>query len=656
MKSASRQHHLSTLLDLLLILAACYVICFSNLNSPSIGFRDESKHVRAIQEMRATNSWIPSVDGEPYFNKPPFKMWLSFIPLHFFGESAFSYRFIDAAAGLGTCLLIYFFSRVVFLSRLAGLIAVFTLLGSYSYIFVHGVRHAVQDSLLVFLNTLAFFPGYLLIDKLKHKRSQYDQKSPTVLVITCGLALGLGALTKNVAGFIPLAVAAFYLLLSGNLGKILSSSRRESLMVLLLAVLPLAAYLIPNCLTNDVACGTLLHNEVYLRTTEGYHNQDQPWFYLIRLFSDRQAAPPEILVPAILFLVFQSISANSPKHFFLLIWIILPVLIFSLIPSRLTWYIAPTFPGMALACGLLLAELGERAKKSLILLPIFLISLLPLVYNIKNVVSDVFSPEPRLVTDLVLSDILNYSQVYPEHSKIISFNAPDFALHEKAYGGMIRNMLTPAASAEELLEKRADKKNIFVLTNLEGFSYFLENQEVIAYRYLPPLYDRKNWMAALILKPETEKQTEIVLAHTPNFYKAKRFIDFKWRSNQEAFGFGGPGHTLNAQADQLIGQKFGVSFIGDLAFRKFGASLNINISSRREQAIDISLFVNDQKIASKSLAPGDFRSLIFQLPGGTIIDGQNMFTFVVHDNIAEDEQSKVFVNWLSVNLKMQGSK
>ena len=134
MSSSALQRAFALLSTLLL----ASFICFYKLDSHPFKPSDESLHVKATQHMfHSGDLWTPVVDGEPYFRKPPFKMWLSLIPVAVLGESNLSYRFIDAAAGVATAMLTCAAGYWLLGSWFAGWVAAVALLGCRYFVLYH---------------------------------------------------------------------------------------------------------------------------------------------------------------------------------------------------------------------------------------------------------------------------------------------------------------------------------------------------------------------------------------------------------------------------------------------------------------------------------------------------------------------------------------
>jgi 4-amino-4-deoxy-L-arabinose transferase-like glycosyltransferase len=90
---------------------------FYHLGSNSLHNGDEALYAIISREMLITGDWLtPQVQGEPCFNKPPLKFWLTALCFRFFGTSEWVIRFWSAAAAVA-CVFFYRFTGERFIWR-----------------------------------------------------------------------------------------------------------------------------------------------------------------------------------------------------------------------------------------------------------------------------------------------------------------------------------------------------------------------------------------------------------------------------------------------------------------------------------------------------------------------------------------------------------
>lgn len=143
-------------IDLAIIVLVAALMCVYRIGDYSFGGGDQTTHSLVVQNfVKGGDLLHPEYGGKPYYNKPPFKMWLAAAAVGLLGESNFSYRLVDGLCGVAISVLLFAFVRRAFRSRLAAYLAVLALLGCDLFFFGHGVRNAVQDSMMVCLVTAA---------------------------------------------------------------------------------------------------------------------------------------------------------------------------------------------------------------------------------------------------------------------------------------------------------------------------------------------------------------------------------------------------------------------------------------------------------------------------------------------------------------------
>ena len=340
------RHKLHLVLLLALIGFALYV-CFWNLGQPSIASSDESIHSHVVQEMIATGRWFfPTLDGGPYFSKPPFKLILSKLAVLALGDSSLAYRFVDGLAGFLTIVLTFLLGLKLFSSFAAGWLAALMLASCPIYLFRHVVREAVQDSMLVFLTSAALFAGWQSIAPPQSPDAAKARTGITASAALFGVLSGLAVLTKSVAGLLPLLVWTAALAAQGRLNGLWRENKAALLAPVVLAGALAALYYAPRFLLAGDAARQIVYVDLYQRLVgEGYHHKGQWWFYFNLIFLNGKVVPPGMLL---LGLAAAGCFFRQAHYQFLLIWVALPILGYSALSSHLPWYIAPAFPAMAL--------------------------------------------------------------------------------------------------------------------------------------------------------------------------------------------------------------------------------------------------------------------------------------------------------------------
>jgi hypothetical protein len=301
---------------------------------------DEGRYAQIPAEMLARGDWlVPTLQGEPYLDKPPLFYWSVMLAYSVFGVHAWAARLVPALAMHGCVLVTYLLGRRL----LGGRAALWgALLLTASPAFLGMGRLLLLDGLLTFWVTLGTFSIFL---------AQRDRGLHRGWWLTAAGACGLGVLTK---GPVALVLVLPPLLLDRRL-------RPGGAPIGWRAWAGFAAVILAVTLPWYVAvCGRLpgfarhfLWEHNVLRFVQPFDHERPVWFYAPILLGG--------LLPVTLlgygwarFLLSgdpEARRARSPEMGYLLLaggWC---VLFFSLSGCKLPTYVLPAFGPLCLAAG-----------------------------------------------------------------------------------------------------------------------------------------------------------------------------------------------------------------------------------------------------------------------------------------------------------------
>ncbi|MFM7148342.1 MAG: ArnT family glycosyltransferase, partial [Gemmataceae bacterium] len=176
---------------------AILVVLPAILLYPCLGFHlfepDESRYAQIPREMLDRSDLIvPTLQGEPYLDKPPLFYWMVMLSYRIFGAHDWSARLVPAIAAHLTLLLTYLLGRRTMGERPAFWAALVLALAPG---FLGMSRLLILDGLLTLFVTLALFAGYEAL------RGNTLRKGWWLLA---SVAVGLAVLTKG-----PVALLLF---------------------------------------------------------------------------------------------------------------------------------------------------------------------------------------------------------------------------------------------------------------------------------------------------------------------------------------------------------------------------------------------------------------------------------------------------------------
>lgn len=176
------------------VLAAAALLLFAGLGTDELRSADEATHAQVAREMARDGHWLfPTCRGEPYFEKPPLKFWLTAVAFLVAGESEFTARLGSALFGLATVAAVMALGRRFF-SRGAGLAAGFALATTWEFLHNHCARTGELDSALLFFTAMLVLSAW---------RARVEGAPRHLYAAAAWMALGF--LTKGHVILIPLA-------------------------------------------------------------------------------------------------------------------------------------------------------------------------------------------------------------------------------------------------------------------------------------------------------------------------------------------------------------------------------------------------------------------------------------------------------------------
>jgi 4-amino-4-deoxy-L-arabinose transferase-like glycosyltransferase len=309
---------------------------------PWLGFRllepDEGRYAEIPREMLGRGEWVvPTLQSEPYLDKPPLLYWLVNLSYRALGVSDAAARLVPALAVHVCILASYLFGcrylghaaawrGALLLSLMPGLVGVGRLL--------------TLDGLLTLWTTLGLYAGFAHLRTGRHGWP-------------CAIACGLGVLTKGPVALIlvlaPLAAWRHMFLDAGERPRILQP------LVKLLAVV--AAINLPWYALISLRQPGFLRYFFWQHNLERFFDPfdhvEPVWYFGPILLAGLMPATLWLVPAARALVTADAADRRSPELAFCLLaggWC---VLFFSLSGCKLPTYILPAFPPLALAVGAL---------------------------------------------------------------------------------------------------------------------------------------------------------------------------------------------------------------------------------------------------------------------------------------------------------------
>jgi len=338
------------------LLALCGISFFMFLGGHTLWDVDEPNNAVCAREMLAAgNWWVPVFNGDLRFDKPILIYWLM-MPLYaVFGISEFTARLPSAMAMTGLVFVIWYFTNRL-VDRTAAAIAGILFASALHMVVIS--RAAVPDPLLMLclgFALLAFLTVYM--------EARQGKPSSSRLLMAAYAALGLGMLAKGpIAAAMPVLVLSAFLTLQRDWAN--WRLFRPWTGIAIAAVIALPWYIAVGVLTDgEWLQGFLFHHNLDRFTDSLQGHRGFPGLYIVS-FVLGWFPWSGLLVCVLASGAWRPAHLREqPMRLFLLCWLGVFLVFFSIARTQLPNYMLPAFPAAAVLMALWLREASEDMQQ-----------------------------------------------------------------------------------------------------------------------------------------------------------------------------------------------------------------------------------------------------------------------------------------------------
>jgi len=330
--------------DIFLLAGFCGFLFFFGLSYFGLVGADEPRYAQVAREMLNRHDWIaPTLNGKPWLEKPVLYYWQAIIAYRIFGVSDWAARIPSAADATLTVIAIYLFLRRFRPGfQLDGALITASAAGVIGF-----ARAASTDMPLASMLTIAMLAWY----------AWYESRARTYLALSF-FFLGLGLLAKGpVAPLLALLIIALFTAATHDFEPLKRTFWIPGIVIFLAVALPW--YVAVQLKNPEFFRVFILQHNLGRFGTNLYHHPEPFWYYLPVVFL--------ALLPWTVFVAVavsktinvwwtqkkekKDLRSGEDLNVFLIIWLIVPVLFFSISQSKLPGYVVP-----ALSAGSLLVS------------------------------------------------------------------------------------------------------------------------------------------------------------------------------------------------------------------------------------------------------------------------------------------------------------
>jgi len=348
-----RDRRSAAALAIAVLAAIAGVAFFFDLGRAALWDPGEGRYAETVREMLLTRNWIvPTLNFEPYYDKPPGFYWLVASAFAAFGTNAWAARLPSALAALAVIALTTAFAwRRVGQTAAIGAGAVL----STAVLFVALGRSVRMDTALVLAVAGTVFSAYRVWE-WQDTGDREPRRPPGTWPIFCFAALGM--ITKGpVALILPILIFATLAAVTAEYGRVRRLRPRAG-GVIALAVASI--WYVAAAITAPVYLWTFLWQHNFGRFVDGATGHSQPFWYFLWILPVA-FLPWSLFLPGALRRAVHRIRRGHDLELFLVIWVAVVLIFFSCSRAKLATYVLPAFPPLAILVATYLVRVRRAA-------------------------------------------------------------------------------------------------------------------------------------------------------------------------------------------------------------------------------------------------------------------------------------------------------
>jgi len=366
--------------DFLILLLFVGTLIFAKIGSYPLQAPDGARYAEIPREMVVSGDYIiPHLNGIQYLEKPPLFYWMQAGSIKLLGANDFAVSLPNSLMSLFCCLFVYLIARR-FYGRLSGILASIILITSF--IFFSLTKIVTLD--MTFTTWLTAALGCFL-----YGINEPNKKYKNYYMWGMYFFTALATLTKGLIGLFPCLIIFVWILFFNEWRNLKNYCIFSG--VILFSAITLPWHILVQLQNPDFFNFYFLQQH-FLRYLTSYAARSKPWWFLPSIFTLG-------IYPWLPFLI-QSLKFNFPRNWddrfqfkipiFLMIWIIVVYIFYSLSNSQLATYLLPLYPPLSILIGHYLAKNWHSKEKKDIKWGFLIISFANTIIGVGCIIAEYF--------------------------------------------------------------------------------------------------------------------------------------------------------------------------------------------------------------------------------------------------------------------------
>ncbi len=328
--------------DLVLLILLCLGIFGFHLGAIYFMNPDESRYVDAAREMLMAHQWVtPTLNGTTFLDKPALFYWVEIIIIKTLGLHPWSVRLVPVGFATLACVMNYIAGRLLYDRKTAWFAALTLLTGTLFFIAAHYTNMDLMVASLIDCSL------WLFLFWLQNPKPAYLYGSYVIA--------GLAFLTKGLIAiaFPGLIILAFVLIY--RRWEVLKKMHMVQGILIILAI-NLPWYLMVQHRNPEFAYYFFYVQQFMRFAGDHSFNMRNPIYYYVMIIVAG-------MLPWSLFLVQSLWQKCTQKETYIVLWIAIITIFFSIPASKTPGYILPVFPPVAFMIGRYLAQYWQTPRQ-----------------------------------------------------------------------------------------------------------------------------------------------------------------------------------------------------------------------------------------------------------------------------------------------------